>query len=804
MLYPNTIEQKLVLIKIREHLKAACISPLGQTVVDKMRFSSDFDLIDKLVRQTAEFKYILQSGESFPASNYIDVHGHLSKAAVEGAFLTEEELFEVKLSLKTIHDCLRFFEQKDESLYPQLRELSKIVEVDFNLLKTIDRIVDDRGKLRDDASPELQAIRRQMLAEQANLRKTLDSILRQAKSQGYTADDASITIRNGRMVIPVSAEYKRRIKGFVQDESATGQTIFLEPAEVLDINNEIAELGYRERREIIRILTEVTGKLRPFVPALRRAYTFLGLMDFIRAKAKFAIQTEAINPAFVKQSLIQWDNARHALLTLSFKKQGKTVVPLNIRLDHNRRILVISGPNAGGKSIALKTVGLTQYMFQCGLLVSVGEDSKMGLFKDLFMDIGDEQSLENDLSTYSSHLTNMKHFLKMAGKHTLFLIDEFGTGTEPGMGGAIAESILEGLNQTKAFGVINTHYANLKSFADRTEGVLNGAMRFDTEHLEPLYQLEMGQPGSSFAFEIAHKIGLPKEIIATAKEKVGQGQVNFDKMLRDLEKEKRQMATRNQEMAQKDKQLNQTLKEYNELKSYLDTERKKILNQAKEEAKKLLKDTNQRIESTIREIREKQAQKEETKELRRELQVFESSLKPEYVPPAPVEEALEIKVIGGDIGVGDLVRIKGQSAVGEVLDINLKGKEALIGIGELKSNVKLNRLEKISRKEYRAHTVENTPPRLRGVDLNEKMNNFSYQLDLRGKRGEEALQEVDNFIDNAILVGSPELRIVHGKGDGILRNLVRSHLRNYKQVKSLEDEHADRGGAGVTIIKMNS
>ncbi len=801
MLYPNNIEQKLGFDKVREHVREACISPLGRYFAEKMRFSSDYDLIDRLVKQTAEFRYILQSGENFPASNYIDVHEHLTKAAIEGAFLTEEELFEVKISLRTISECLRFFGSKPDEVYPHLRELTRMVEVDFGLLKALDRVVDDRGKLRDDASPELQAIRRQIISEQAHLRKTLGSILRQAKSNGYAADDAAITFRNGRMVIPLAAEYKRRIKGFVQDESATGQTVFLEPAEVLDINNGITELGYRERREIVRILTEATGRLRPFVPALRKAYTFLGLMDFIRAKAKFALQTDAVNPVFVKQMLIGWENARHPLLHLSFAKQDKTVVPLNIKLDASNRILVISGPNAGGKSIALKTVGLTQYMYQCGLLVSMSEDSRVGLFRDIFIDIGDEQSLENDLSTYSSHLTNMKHLLRSAGKSTLFLIDEFGTGTEPGMGGAIAESILEAVNQTGAFGVINTHYANLKSFADRTEGVTNGAMRFDTEHLEPLYQLAIGQPGSSFAFEIAHKIGLPGEVIARAKGKVGEDQVNFDKMLRDLERERRQFTTRNQEVTRKDQQLDQTLKQYNELKTHLDTEKKKILNQAKEEARNLVRDANSRIEQTIREIREKQAGKDETRELRRGLQQFETALKPDYVPPAPVEDAPEIKVIGGDIEAGDLVRIKGQTAVGEVLDLNPRNKEALIGIGELKSTVKLNRLEKISRKEYRAHTVENTS-RMRGIDLNEKMANFSYQLDLRGKRGEEALQEVDQFVDNAIMLGSPELRIVHGKGDGILRTLVRNHLRNYTQVQSLEDEHADRGGPGVTVVRM--
>jgi DNA mismatch repair protein MutS2 len=798
MLYPKNIEQKLGFDKIREHLKEECISTLGQVYVEKLRFSNDFDLIDKLIRQTAEFKNILQYEDGFPASNYIDAVPHLNKAAIEGAFLSEEEFFDVKLSLQTIHACLQFFAKKEEEQYPQLRELTQMVEVDVNLLKTIDRVIDSRGKLKDDASPELQTIRRQIIASQSNLRKTLDSLLKMARSNGYAPDDASLTIRAGRMVIPISAEHKRKIKGFVHDESASGQTVYLEPAEVLDINNEITELGYRERREIVRILTQLTSQLRPYVPQLKRAYTFLGLVDFIRAKAKFAIQLGASSPIFVKTTLIDWHNARHPLLNLSFKKQGKSVVPLSIKLDHKQRILVISGPNAGGKSISLKTVGLTQYMYQSGLLVCMDEHSQIGLFKDIFIDIGDEQSLENDLSTYSSHLTNMKHFLNMSSKHTLFLIDEFGTGTEPSLGGAIAESILENLNQSKAFGVINTHYTNLKAFADKTEGITNGAMRFDMEHLEPLYQLEIGKPGSSFAFEIANKIGLPKDVIAKAKDKVGVNQVNFDKLLRELELEKRQFTAKNREVAEKEKSLSHTLKEYNELKTHLDTERKKLINKAKEEAKQLVRDANQKIEQTIREIRESKAGKEETRVLRKELEVFDQSLKPEFVQATVVEEP-EIKVIGGTIDVGDLVRIKGQSTVGEVL--NLKDGEAQISIGNLKSNVKLNRLEKISRKEYRAQTVENVP-RMQGIDLNEKMSNFSYQLDLRGKRGEEALQEVDAFIDNAIMLGSPELRIVHGKGDGILRNLVRNRLRSYKQVQSLADEHADRGGVGVTIVRM--
>ncbi|MDJ1471446.1 endonuclease MutS2 [Xanthocytophaga flava] len=799
MLYPKNLEQKLGFDQIREWIKQECSGTLGKAFVEKMRFSNDYDMIDKLVRQTAEMKTImLLHVDEFPSSNFIDAVPHLAKAAIEGMFLTEEEFFEIKLSLRTIYDCLIFFKNQEENVFPQLKELTQAIDIDSTLLKDIDRVIDQRGKLRDDASPELQTIRRQIIAEQANLRKKLESILKQSINQGYTSDDASATIRNGRMVIPVAAEHKRKIKGFIQDESATGQTIYLEPVEIFDLNNEITELGYREKREIIRILTHLTDRLRPHVPNLKKAYTFLGLIDFIRAKAKFALRTQANLPIFSKKTILIWENTRHPLLYLSFQKQGKSVIPLSIKLEEKQRILVISGPNAGGKSIALKTVGLTQYMFQCGLLVCMDDHSQIGLFRDIFIDIGDEQSLENDLSTYSSHLTNMKYFLQHADKNTLFLIDEFGTGTEPGMGGAIAETILDALQQKKAFGVLNTHYGNLKAYANRTEGVANAAMRFDAEHLEPLYQLEIGRPGSSFAFEIAQKIGLPREIVTKSKQKVGTTQVDFDKMLRELETEKQKFAEQNRELQAKEKTLNETLAKYSTLKNELETGRKQLLNKAKEDARRLVKDANQKIETTIREIREVKAEKDLTKMLRQDLADFEKKLKPEDVV-VELEPAPEIKVIGGTIEEGDLVRIKGQNTVGEVLSI--KGKDAEIRIGELKSNVKINRLEKISRKEYRQQTVENQP-RMQGIDMNEKMANFSTQLDLRGKRGEEALTEVDAWIDQGIMLGSSELRIVHGKGDGILRNLIRNHLRRYREIASMNDEHADRGGSGVTIIKM--
>jgi DNA mismatch repair protein MutS2 len=822
MLYPKNLEQKLGFDRIRELLSEACVSPLGRAFVEKIRFSDNYDLIQKMIRQAAEMKEIVAHEPEFPSQNYLDVTYQLSKAAIEGAFLTEEEAFDLKTSLRTIQAILRFLDGKEPEDFPQLREL---VSTSFrtgedrpaglpqtvlkSVLGELDRIIDDRGLLRDNASNELQTIRRQLISEQGKLRRLLEAHLRTAQQNGWVGEGTSMTVRNGRMVIPLAAEHKRKIRGFVQDESDTGKTVFLEPTDALDANNEIRELESAERREIVRILTELTNRIRPHVELLKRAYTFLGIIDFIRAKAKLALSMDALAPLSVNAPRVDWQAARHPLLLLSFRKQGKSVVPLTVSLDAERRILLVSGPNAGGKSVMLKTIGLIQYCYQCGLLVPVAEHSTMGLFRNLFIDIGDEQSLENDLSTYSSHLTNMKHFLLHSDRKTLFLIDEFGTGTEPSLGGAVAESILEDLNRSGAFGVINTHYSNLKTFADRTPGLVNGAMRFDAEALEPLYELEMGKPGSSFAFEIARKIGLPRPVVERAQGKLNRHQVNFEKLSKELEIEKKVFADKNVENATRQRQLDQLLQQYDTLKTYLDTEKKRILNEAKQQGKQLVRDANARIEQTIREIREQGAAKLETKEIRQNLQDFEAKeLREEKIQEKKtpnIEQRtsnLEVEPTSGEITIGSLVRVKGQSTVGEVLD--LKGKDAVVAVGELRTNVKLNRLEKVTRREYREAVGEERPrPKLTGVDLNEKIQQFSFNLDLRGKRGEEALVEVDRFLNDALLLGYPELRIVHGKGDGILRQLVRTHLRAYKQVGTMQDEHPDRGGAGVTIVTMN-
>jgi DNA mismatch repair protein MutS2 len=802
MIYPKSFEQKIGFDILRQLIKEECTSPLGQSFVDKMRFSDNFSLIGKLCSQVAEFRQILLFDNTFPSQHYLDVSNHLRQAELEGSFLSEEQFFDIKLSLNTILSCLKFLHGKEDTTYPELKELSKQVEVDRKLVSHIDFTIDERGKVRDSASSELGRIRKAIISEQSSLRRKLDNILRSAKSQGFTDEDMQLTIRGGRMVIPVAAEHKRKLKGFIHDESATGQTVFIEPAEVFDANNAIRELEYEERREVIRILTKLTSDLRPYIPALRKGYTFLGLIDFIRAKARLAVQLNAVKPQVVPKQHVEWIRARHPLLQLSLEKQGRTVSPLDILLNQEKRILLISGPNAGGKSIALKTVGLLQYMYQCGMLVPMDENSTIGLFSSIFIDIGDEQSLENDLSTYSSHLSNMKYFLQFADKKTLLLIDEFGTGTEPQFGGAIAESILEQLNKEKAFGVITTHYTNLKFFADKTPGIINGAMRFDAEKLEPLYKLEIGVPGSSFALEIASKIGLPKAVLNNAKDKLGDKQVAFDKLLRELQIEKEVYASRNLELATRERHLKKSSTEYAELKAYLDNQRKTIVNDAKAEAKRLVREANQKIENTIRQIREGEADKEVTRQARKELEDFRGQMEPEplkQVAAAPVADDTED--VSGGIEAGHYVRIKDSGAVAEVMGI--RGKDVEVRIGSLKSTLKLNRLEKISRKAYRTHVPEEEIGRGKGVDINQKMLAFSYNLDLRGKRGEEALTEVDSFLDNALLLGTQELRIVHGKGDGILRTLIRNHLRKYKQVVSMNDEHPDRGGPGVTIVGLN-
>lgn len=796
MLYPKNIEEKLGFNKIRELIAEQCLSQWGREYLEKMRFSDDYEHIRKLTAQTQEMKQLLLFDEPFPTQNFLNLQEALKKIAIEGAFLSEAEFSDLKASLNTIHDCFLYL-QKRKEYYPYLAELLKLVELDKRIFQRLEQTIDERGNVRDVASPFLQEIRRNIITEEQHLQKVTEKILRQAKQNGWSHEDSSLTIRGGRVVIPVATEHKRKIKGFIHDESATGQTVFIEPAEILDLNNTLKELYAQERREVIRILTELTNFLRPFLTNLQKAYQFLGLIDFIRAKAKLAIQLNAVTPNFVKKTVISWKNALHPLLWLLHQKESKLTVPLSIELHENQRIIVISGPNAGGKSVALKTVGLLQYMWQCGLPVPMAESSTMGVFQDIFIDIGDEQSLENDLSTYSSHLTAMRHFINFASDKTLFLIDEFGTGTEPRLGGAVAEAILEELYERKAYGVINTHYGNLKAFAQGKKGITNAAMQFDVQKLEPLYQLEIGQAGSSFAFEIARKIGLPRKIINKAQEKLNTAEINYDKLLKDLEQERQILRNKLQQVAEKEQQYQVLLETYQQEIASLEKERKKLLNQAKIEAKKLLEEANQKIERVIYQIREKQAEKEATKQLRKELELFRQNLQEE-----PIDEPLsrqDFEVLEGEIAIGDWVRIKGQNTIGEVSQIH--GKDAEILIGELRLIVKLERLEKISKKEAKKEQ-KHSSKNLLNINLTEKLSNFSHQIDVRGRSTQEAIQQVEKLLDDALLTGSREVRILHGKGDGILRKMIREHLKKHDLVASFESENADRGGDSYTVVKL--
>jgi DNA mismatch repair protein MutS2 len=795
MIYPKNLEEKINFTKIRELLKEACSGPLGMDFVEKMGYSKDPNLVSKLLDQTSEFKAILESGELFPSSNFTNIYPYLEKAKIEGNFLYEEEFHEMRLSLFTLSRCIEFFKDHEET-YPHLFNLLGLVALDNTILKAIERIIDEKGKIRNNASQELSLIRSQILYEENRLRKVLDRIFRDAKAKGLTPEDASVTIRGGRMVIPVLAESKRKIKGFIHDESATGQTVYLEPAEVLDINNELKDLEYMEKREIQKILTKLTDVVRPNIPELRRAYHFLGMVDFIRAKAKFAIKTNSSRPILKKERQLDWSNARHPLLEFALKQQNKKIVPLNIALDHNRRLLVISGPNAGGKSVTLKTVAMVQYMLQCGLLVPMDSHSTCSLFDNFFIDIGDEQNIENDLSTYSSHLMSMKYFTEFADKKTILFIDEFGTGTEPQFGGAIAEGILLSLNKTGAYGVLTTHYGNLKQVASKNQGLVNGAMRYDVDRLEPLYQLDMGKPGSSFALEIASKIGISKDIIEYAKTHIGEDRVKYDKMLTKLENQLANYERLVNENKKKERVLDLKVKEYTDLKENIDQNKKKFIQEAKAEAKTLLDEVNKKIENTIADIKKSKGDKEITKQLRTDIEELKVKVKPEkkavVIPEVKDEE--------GEIQVGDFVRLVDNGAIAQIL--SLKKKEAEISIGDLKSTVKINRLQKISLSEVKKE--KKSFARKTGFDTNSKMLEFSPNLDIRGMRGEEILPLVQAFVDDGYMLGIKDLRIVHGKGNGILKEITRNLLRHMNQVAKVEDEHADRGGAGVTLVTLKA
>lgn len=850
MIYPKTFEDKIGFNEIRTLLRERCLSSLGKEEVDKITFMDNVKAINTQLSRVREFRRLQEEEENFPLNYFFDVRQSVARLRLEGTHMEEDELFDLRRSLGTVNDIVTYLNRTDKDAavaatddgwrkdpvypYPALHELAEGVVTFPQILQRIDQILDKFGKIRDTASPELLNIRRELAKVEGSISRTLYSILRSAQSEGLIEKDVTPAMRDGRLVIPVVPTMKRKIKGIVHDESASGKTLFIEPTEVVEANNRVRELEAEERREVIRILTEMAKVIRPHVPQILDSYKLLAQVDMLRAKTELAKLIGGIEPEVGKYPHIDWIGATHPLLRLSLQKQGKKVVPLEITLTRNKRMLIISGPNAGGKSVCLKTVGLVQYMLQCGLSVPMSERSQTGIFQNILIDIGDEQSIEDDLSTYSSHLTNMKNMMKSANDRTLILIDEFGTGTEPQIGGAIAEAVLKQFCIKRAYGVITTHYQNLKHFADSHEGVVNGAMLYDRHQMQALFQLQIGQPGSSFAIEIARKIGLPEQVIHDASEIVGSDYIQSDKYLQDIVRDKRYWESKRQTIHQREKQMEQTIAKYESEISDLAKSRKEVLAKAKERAEELFKESNKKIENVIREIREKQAEKEETKKLRDSLRDFKEGIsdmdkqaeddkiarkmaqilrrkenkknRKKDDPSSSGQDkdntsaATTLSTVSAPLKEGDTVRIKGTTSVGKIESI--QGKNATVIFGDLRSTTSLKKLEHATAPKREEPRPFMTVGRQTRETIDEKKLNFKQDLDVRGMRGDEALNAVMYFIDDATLVGMSRVRILHGTGTGILRQLIRQYLATVPAVTSYKDEHVQFGGAGITVVDL--
>ncbi|MFI3263179.1 MAG: Smr/MutS family protein [Rikenellaceae bacterium] len=840
MIYPNDFELRLSFDRIRNMVRQKCVTQLAKDMLDAVTFSSTYDYVNSMLSETSEMKTILMMESDFPTSGYVDITYFLRKIKVEGVYLDTTELQQLVRGLQIAEELLRFFASKEAHVYPFLNKKTEGVTVVGDVISKIDTIVDRHAKIKDSASPELLRIRQELRSKEQQVSRRLQSILRSAQSSGIVEEDAQITIRDGRAVVPVSASNKRKINGFVHDESATGKTVYIEPIEIVELNNEIKELEYAERREIKKILVDFSNYIRPYVGELILSGEFVSTIDFIKSKAQVAIDMTAEKPILTNGAYIELIGARHPLLERTLKQDNKPIVPLTLTLNREKHILVISGPNAGGKSVCLKTVGLLQYMLQCGFLVPVSPNSNLGIFKNIFIDIGDQQSIDNDLSTYSSHLANMKTILRSADNKSLVLIDEFGTGTEPTMGGAIAETILERIESKGVFGVITTHYSNIKYYASNAKGVINGAMSFDVQNIKPLFGLEIGKPGSSFAFEIARKTGLPEEVVKSAQEKIGSSQINIEKQLREIARDKKYWENKRDRIRIAEKRTDELAEKYEKELSVMREERNRIVSEAKEEAKRIVSEANRVIENTVRQIKEAQAEKERTRVIRRELEDFKDELysqeqvendlkierkieqlrrkeekraerkknrtgNPQAETPAPQKPKKLIPE------TGDKVRIKGQNVIGEVLKI--ESKRALIAFGHISTQVDIKKLEIVSNAEFKRQNKQSDIPMgqfltKENVNSNnyntlEKRNNFTGQIDVRGQRVEEAIRKAEEFVDEATMLGISEIKILHGKGTGALKEEIRRYLKLNPYVVSAKDEHVEFGGAGITVIKLS-
>ena len=826
MIYPANFEQRIGFDRIREQVISLCSMQSAREVIASEGFSTSMREIEERLKLADQMRVVISMEHGADIGEQEDIAAIVEKIAVEGSYITEEEAAILLRSLRSASSIIEFILSRKEGLYPDLRRITLGVGTYPELQRAIDRVVDEKGEVRSSASPELQDIRRAIREHEGLVAKRLQQVLQRAKASGIVEADAMLSIRDGHAVIPVSAANKRKIAGFIHDESATGRTFYVEPVEVVELNNELKELEYAEKREIVRILTELTAVLRLDVEGLSRIEEYLTRMDALRAKARWALDNGATRPIISTDGRLLLRKARHPLLQQTLRAQRKEIVPLDMELNSERRILVISGPNAGGKSVCLKTTGLLQYMVQCGFLVPVLENSEFPLFKSLMIDIGDQQSLENDLSTYSSHLVNMKAMLQEASEQTLILIDEFGSGTEPTIGGAISESILEHFVECKSYGVITTHYANIKYFASRNEGVANGAMSFDVKNIQPLFSLEMGKPGSSFAIEVARKIGLPESIVRKAMDKAGEDHINLEKQLREIARDKRYWAEKRDRIRQTDRKVEQLEQTYTDRLQDIKEERRRILESARKEAEELITSANRTIENTIRTIRESQAEKELTRLARKELVSFAEEVNnsdksaeerieremerlarrrerrekraEEREQNGGVVEKLQPQPKPQVIEVGSKVKLEGQATPGVVQQI--KGKRAQVAFGQMMIMVELSRLSVVSSTEYRAATRPTTARTVVSVDIRERKLNFRDTIDVRGMRAVEALEAVEDLVDDALMVGVSTVTILHGKGTGALKEEIRRYLRTVKDVATVADDHADRGGAGITIV----
>lgn len=824
MIYPDNFEQKIDFQKIRQLIADRCFSPLGKEKVEEMKFSSDFDEILEKLLQTEEFVKIKEEEDNFPVDSFFDMRPVLRRIRIEGSWIDQNALFELRRSLQTINGIVAFLKREEDKdpKYSHLLGLTEGIVTYPEITKKIDQILDGFGQIKDHASTRLSEIRRELTTTINGISRSLNSIMRKAQAEGFVDKDVTPSMRDGRLVIPVNPSHKRKIKGIVHDESASGKTVFIEPSEVVEANNRIRELESEERREIIKILTEFTNYLRPFLPELLESYEFLAKIDFIQAKASFSLYIGGIMPSIENSQKIDWVQAVHPLLDLALKKQNRKIVPLDITLENQNRILVISGPNAGGKSVCLKTVGMLQYMVQCGLLIPLKENSRVGVFEDIFIDIGDEQSIENDLSTYSSHLMNMKFFERRCNDKSLLLIDEFGSGTEPQIGAAIAEALLDRFNRKKSFGIITTHYQNLKHFANEHEGVVNGAMLYDRHEMKPLFRLTIGNPGSSFAVEIARNIGLPEDVIADASEIVGSEYINMDKYLQDISRDKRYWERKRDEIRRENKRLAELSSKYESSLEDIDKQKKEILAQAKLQAEQLLAESNARIENTIKQIKEAAADKEKTRQIRKELNSFRDKVGDfadnnlQVTNGVPLSKSKFEKgnkktnktekrknissssaaIKHDKLKPGDNVRLKGQTSIGEIMDVS--GRKATVAFGMIKSTVDIEKLDKVSNNQLKKEIkASNT-----GDFIHEKRLNFKQDIDVRGMRGDEALQAVIYFIDDALQLGISRVRVLHGTGTGALRQIIREYLGTVNGVANFQDEHVQFGGAGITVIDL--